>query len=993
MAPWRRSGRQWLLSSLVLVLVAALTATTVVALRRPESSPAAAAQPLQVGIEAPSLAVEGDSVPVLVSAIGQESLVLVELWVNGAAVQSIAPSQEDQVSLTLHWPASGPGVASAHARVVDAAGGVGISNTAFIRVAPTPLAVIVDDPAGSTISEIAMEQGIDPDAVAAINPGADPGERLSPGSVVFLPHLDPGSAPPSDRAQVSIEGTVLHLTEPVDGVFLYLAFGGEVYRLPEDPAQLIPGSGVLFDLAPFLPPLPDGDVGVEVWGRTGGEVILLESLVVPSSVLVGPATDLVALWDLPLFGTSIPVNSLTATDAETVELEWSSNVAHSAVRWFLATVKPGAATALTPAGLMQSGLAEPDDGLRRFSIDLSVDAPPRLTPAPISLLPIALVPGEISVDAGAGTRTLPPLGPPGTTWAWVIPVDSAGEPVGPPSEPVRIVVTEAPFDPTIAPPFDVVSIEVVIPPAPNFALADCVRILSQTPPFPAGVGLGFYLGPDGSVQYKGGGGTKITGALPYILDESGRALYPFTACPGERGNFQWGSVGCGADPLCHISTGLADLGAAAVAFGEFLVGLANELSDAYNELKAWAIDQVASVICPEEVAGACKTMINIAVDALLTTVGVPPTMPNFDDLADVAKGELVDLAMDQLGVGTACDALAQAGTGKTCGELATQLENLDACSFAPEGQEDNCRGLVEQAKEACDLAAQSPQCELLTKNAQNLLEEGIEIAVDESIDAIEEQVTKAALGSLGFYPQSLWGYYQGQTGEHHCQWGGENNDQVICPPWSPDNDQSPFPFPFGGADEIPPGCHIGTFGQDDGRVVCSFPPGEIVAIPEPLGQRQPIEVKVILARNDNPLPDDFACGPISAVATTITPFGAIGKPYIPASTEFPYKSLFLIPDLYTATMFLSEPNPHVQVPDENQPPPPTGVIADVIEAVAEGVDGFGLASNEWRYLLEPGSFVGITVYGACIPLTHADGPFGVAGVIPTPQPRITPGAP
>lgn len=987
--------RRWVLSGVVLAVVAALTATAVVALRGSESPPMAAAQPLQVGVQAPSLAVEGESVPILVSATGREALALVELWVNGAVVDSVAPAvSSDHLSLTLHWSASGPGVANAHARVVDAAGGVGISNTAFVRVATAPIAVIVDDPEGSTLAEVAAEQGVDPDVVVAINPGADPAERLAPGSVVFLPRLDPRPGPPSSDPGISIDGAVVHLTEPVDGVFLYLTFGGEVYRVPESPADLIPGNGVLFDLAPYLPPLPDGEIAVEVWGRSGGEVALLASLVLPASALLAPATDLVAFWDLA-FLAPIPVKSLAATDAESVEFEWSSNLPHSGVRWFLATVKPGAATALTPTGLLQTGLANPEDGLRRFLIDLSVEATPNLAPVPITLLPIAPAPGGVAIDAGVGTRTLPPLGPPGTTWAWVIPVDSEGEPVGPPSEPVRIVVTEAPFDPTIAPPFDVVSIEVVIPPAPNFSLADCVRILAQTPPFPSGVGLGFYLSPDGSVQYKGGGGTKITGTLPYTLDEVGRALYPFTACPGERGNFQWGSVGCGANVLCHVSKGLTDLGAAAEAFGEFLVEIANELSDAYNELKAWAIDQVASAICPDAVAGACKTMINIAVDALLTTVGIPPTMPNFDDLANVAKGELVDLAMDQLGVGSACDALAQAGTGKTCGELATQLENMDACSFAPKGQEDHCRDLVVTAQAVCDLATQAEECELATKNALDLLAEGVEIAVEESIEAIEEQVTKAALGSLGFYPASLWGHYGAGSSEHHCHWGGPNNDQVICPPWSPDDDQSPLPFPVpipsGGEDQTPPGCHIGSFGQDDGRVVCSFPPGEILAIPEPLGQRQPIEVKVILARNDNLLPEDFACGPISAVATTITPRGAIGQPYLAASTEFPSRSLFF-GNLYPATMFLSKPNPHVQIPDDQKPPPPEGLIAEAF-AETEDILGFGLASSEWRYLLEAGSFVSIVVYGECIPKTYPDTYLGIAGEIPPPQPRITPGAP
>jgi hypothetical protein len=43
------------------------------------------------------------------------------------------------------------------------------------------------------------------------------------------------------------------------------------------------------------------------------------------------------------------------------------------------------------------------------------------------------------------------------------------------------------------------------------------------------------------------------------------------------------------------------------------------------------------------------------------------------------------------------------------------------------------------------------------------------------------------------------------------------------------------------------------------------------------------------------------------------------------------------------------------------------------------------------FLLEEGSLLGVQVFGDCIPKTTADGPFGVAGTVPAPLPRLIPG--
>lgn len=144
-----------------------------------------------------------------------------------------------------------------------------------------------------------------------------------------------------------------------------------------------------------------------------------------------------------------------------------------------------------------------------------------------------------------------------------------------------------------------------------------------------------------------------------------------------------------------------------------------------------------------------------------------------------------------------------------------------------------------------------------------------------------------------------------------------------------------------------PGCKVGTFGADEGKVVCSYPAREYVATPEPFGQRQPIKVMVGLARNEN-APPNLLCESISAVVTTKTPTGAVGQPYLPVMA--PVQDVF---NIHTATLWLDNPGSNAES------------------------------------LLEPGSVIGVRVFGPCVSETHAE----AVGVVPPPKPRISPGIP
>jgi hypothetical protein len=1046
----------------VLVLVAALVATLVVAVTRRSDLPALPGKPLQVGLGAPGSAMVGGSIPVKVSAIGPDPVARIELWAGSDLVAAEDPDGgRTAVLLDLDWLPQVAGGTTLVARALDSGGRVGVSNSVHVAVWPgLDVQVVDDDLAGSTLSELAGEGS---ELARALNTGIDPDAPLEHGAIVRLPSTrlagDARSIEPSGAQQLSLtaapegcdvsltvaglsdpaarpegwsleihrhlaQGTgtvrvatittggteltlsdnpaagthvysavehsattavsplvavdvtdcplsqtvsigdgVLHVDEPVDGVFAYLSWDGGTHRVPADPAELIVGDGVNFDLGPYLPTMPDTDIGVEIWGRVGAAVTLLGSQVIAAGSLQAPGTSLDAMWDV--FGLSgpLPVRKLTAYSNETVEFEWSTPVSHVGVRWFLARTKPDQASSLSPAGVVQTELASAHGGNARFAIDLNKNAAASVAPLSFEMLSAESTFVEMPVaqgGPGVATRALPSS--PGTNWVWAVPVDTNGNPVGPASNLVELVIKPAPYDPTVAPPYDVVDIKVTIPPAPNPALRGCVRIVSEQPAFPLFVGSVY---SDGSAAPIGG--MKITGTLPYTY-KNGVAVYPFTACPGETETYCSGSCGEG-DLLTALGQAIAS---GVVDAFEFVADAVNWVAETYNYVKAYVIGKVADVLCPSAVKSTCQTLIEVAVDALLTSVGIPPTLPSFDDLANAAKGELVDLALDQLGIGEACDAISGAATGKTCGEVAAALAEQDACALAPKGQEQQCRVYVETAADLCGSLTDQAQCELATKNARDLVETGMGKAYDLAVELTQQQVTASMYEALTGVPYDLY------ASESGCAWGGTDGTKVVCPPFV----------------KVPEGCFEQTdsFGPVPPGVICPKPPPERVAIPEPRGHHQPIRVDVKIERNGNPLPANFQCPPISAEATTITPSGAIGQPYLAATTtkDITYDPLFESGWVQQQqfTLWLREPNPFVTLAPENLPPEQQAAAQ-----LSEKLFGIGPSAGGWESLLVPGSLVGIRVFGDCIGEAFPDtGPWGgIVGAIPPPLPRITPG--
>jgi hypothetical protein len=617
--------------------------------------------------------------------------------------------------------------------------------------------------------------------------------------------------------------------QAVDGIFVYVADDSDVgQRIPEDPAEVLPGGSEL-DLGPHLP-LLEGEVRLEVWGRQGLDAVFLGRLTVPASDLPGTALELRGFGDDALDGGIV----VLARPGQPIQFEWRSAEPLTQVRWQVLPSEPAPAdVSLNPPGLLGSGSA-PADGDGRtgsFSIDLDTladgGALAQLGGTPEqgvfdAVTEAADAVGD-AVEAVSGSGVVP-------TAMWVRVLPYVGDQPGyRASNPVEVVNQP----PTAEPPSDTdapyrATVSATIPPAPNPDLQDCVRILEEIPPAEQ-VAL---LGTPGFGSVPGIG---LSGAfsgpnpfLPYQFDDDRQAIYPFTVCPGDiRGTTGGGGSDCSVDPTTWGDCA-EDIGEALEDLGTLIAQGVEAISNLVEEAKGAIVDAVAGLVCPDEVAGPCRAVLMTGLNALISaTTGLPPSLPNFDDLAGLAKGEIVDLALDQVNLSEACDAVAGAATGKSCGEVVTALVEQDMCGLAPEGSEDECDELLAQAQAVCEgitgasEGEAASECSAVTADAQEILEAGARAVIEEGYDALVEQTRRKA------------------------------SQAVIA--------------------------HSGMPLQWPGR--------ETIVVPEPLGFPQPVSVQIDVETTGRPEPEG-GCGPLVVELDMVSEVGP-GQPYYPETVAFP----------------------------------------------------------------------------------------------------------
>jgi len=90
---------------------------------------------------------------------------------------------------------------------------------------------------------------------------------------------------------------------------------------------------------------------------------------------------------------------------------------------------------------------------------------------------------------------------------------------------------------------------------------------------------------------------------------------------------------------------LDDVGDALGDAADFVEDSVNWVSNGWKDIKAFAIDAVADQI--PGCAAACRMGLAAGLDAGLAAMGVPPSIPNFDQLAQAGKGYLVQTLAEQ----------------------------------------------------------------------------------------------------------------------------------------------------------------------------------------------------------------------------------------------------------------------------------------------------------------------------------------------------------
>ena len=79
----------------------------------------------------------------------------------------------------------------------------------------------------------------------------------------------------------------------------------------------------------------------------------------------------------------------------------------------------------------------------------------------------------------------------------------------------------------------------------------------------------------------------------------------------------------------------------------FLGDSVNWISHAWKDIKTFAVDGIADVIPDPKLRRACQMALATGLDAGLAAMGVPPSIPNFDQLAQAGKGYLVQTLAEQ----------------------------------------------------------------------------------------------------------------------------------------------------------------------------------------------------------------------------------------------------------------------------------------------------------------------------------------------------------
>ena len=451
---------------------------------------------------------------------------------------------------------------------------------------------------------------------------------------------------------VQISDGVLILPPIYEKVYVYMSVdGGQYRRIPSQEGYYLPAVQNGFDMESFVPPitLEEAQVLYEAWGWQGGSLTKIgsgESAGIAGQGLPNPNFDTeLKISTLEDFSEVSPGKNEAFIRLEPWEFMWlgkNTGSLQGRVQISLNQFPPTAD--LNPQGLM----AEKDIASTIFEIDFGEVL--GIGPNVKTMIKPTLAPGSLQANSGLDSQEINPgvIGLfPGATmdsqnslqlglqpgnlqvspitkgiltanpidfYIRVLPMQN-GKLVGKPSN--TVIARYIPPDPNLN-----IKVDIINPPLVEPIYQ--TKILKYVPPDfedPNRWGCVVVTGHDEEVLKK-----NMNGELY-------KSLYPIGSekCPDAYTGGNTPTIG---SVLGDVFSGFKYL-------FNFVTGL-------YNDFKAFAIELVLDILPCGGLEDICKSVISAAVDYGLTAVGLPPSLPDFDQFAAAAKGELVDMITEEV---------------------------------------------------------------------------------------------------------------------------------------------------------------------------------------------------------------------------------------------------------------------------------------------------------------------------------------------------------
>jgi len=597
------------------------------------------------------------TLPVLVSAAsGDADIVSQELLVNGEMADT---QRGDEIDVRLHWLANSPGTNSLQVRIQTSDGQTLLSETVQVNITPEPVGFDIVEPTTGveTITSVAGKYSIPAEKVLAHNPGLGVGigDPLPAGLMIRLPvtayippevlaQAAPGvanpSAAPASASAFSAPGAPnfdLKTPPAFEKVYYYLSLNGSpwsrVPRLPED--FLAPANG-FFSLDEALQGVvvapSEGSLRAEVdaWGWSGGALVYIGRFEKTFIAEAGREPFVVLPGQLEICNGPSPsctqgfgqfAAQALSNHGGKHELRWSPPPGASAGLWQVSRLPFDAACAVEPVGVFRSGGVNVNAAQTTFNIEF----PPPGTDTYSIPLPMP----------SGGSTSLQ------STWfsqpyyVRVLPVFDGAVKCTPSNQATMIVdpnkqditvVTPTPLPAAPVPPvlFDVEIVEFKPIHFPKATFEKCVIVVENP----------FYEQNNNFVDGWMGG--------PYYVN-------------GNVSMLQYITPGTMLCPQVYVYKEPPFIEKA----GQFIKDALNTISEVYSVLKGLVVKLVVKAIpyCyssefidayKEEIDSVCNAAAEVIVAVAMSYVGLPPSIPNYEQLKDTSKGQITDLAIEQL---------------------------------------------------------------------------------------------------------------------------------------------------------------------------------------------------------------------------------------------------------------------------------------------------------------------------------------------------------